>query len=151
MNDLMIPHGLDLIETAIFLVRVGDRAESMSRELLWKIEQERLWQGRFSSMKDFVTSPDGIGKSMPWLSQQKSVYKHYCLDGGLTAKDLEGISNYRLYLGIGIDGPYEERVAAAKTLSLDAMKQLVSSDKHPNCSHEDTHTITICDTCGIRI
>jgi hypothetical protein len=145
-QQITIPKGLNEIDAAIFLVRVSDKATSMTRELLFKIHDEKLWETRFSSWDEFVESPDGLDKSRGWASKNLQVHK-WAIQNSFSRESLEGIDTERLYLASKMEGPALKALTKAQTLSRQDLKdELREAD--PCEIHQ---AITICGKCNCRL
>lgn len=118
MENIPVPQ-LSEIDKAIFLVKLADRAVSGTRALIYKIFEEKLWEGRYSSFGEFVEG--GLGKSQGWASKQLAVYRHFHLEGGIDQEALE-LDTEKLYLASKTEGTPEEQLSRAKTLSRSELK-----------------------------
>ena len=145
--DITVPTGLSDIDKLIYLVRVSDKAENLTREGLYKVHQEGSWQGRFSSWGEFVESPYGLNKSQGWASKHLTIHKHYSLKGGLSSEALEGIATESLYLAASTNGTPEQQVEKARTLSRRALKESREDDGHVHSGE----IVSIHKCCGLRI
>lgn len=145
-KEIAIPAELSPLDALIFLVRIADRAENLSREGLWKVQQDGSWSDRFSSWGEFVESPAGLNKSQSWASKHTNIHEHYTLKGGIAPENLEGIATESLYLAKDLPGTIEEQVAMAKTLSRKELK-----DTKVDGGHEHTEAIRIWKCCNMRI
>lgn len=143
-TDIIIPQNLGDIDKLIYLVRVSDRADSLTREGLHKVFIEEGWKGRFSSWGEFVSSPDGLNKSESWASKHLAIYKHYVLEGGLSQAKLESAATESLYLARLLPGSVIEQLSAASTLSRNELR-LEKNDADP---HEPEYD-TICTICHV--
>lgn len=150
MSDIIVPQGLNELDATIFLVKLSDRASAMSRELLWRIQESKAWESRFSSWNEFVESSDGLGKSASWASKQITVHKHYVIDGKVSHAKLENIDNERLYLAIKLPMSPEEQVVRAETWGRSEIKAELASKGGADCSHDCEH-VTICTRCHSRV
>lgn len=148
LQTIQVPEELSDIDRLIYLVRISDRAENLTREGLWKIHEEGSWGERFSSWAEFVESPDGLNKSQSWASKHLAIHKHYTLTAGLSPEKLEGAATESLYLAKELPGTPEEQLAMARTLSRRELKETLGDGT--NHAHEP-ETITWCKTCHIRI
>ena len=147
MQEIIVPNNLNEVDAAIFLVKVGDKANAMSRELLWKINDQKLWQDKFSCWGEFVESPEGLGKSQSWASKQLSVFSHYA--GKVSQIKMETIDNERLYLAMRLPGTPEEQVQRAELWDRQQIKQELASKDGKDCDHPVT--IKICADCHARV
>jgi len=150
MNEITVPVGLNELDACIFLVKLSDKASSMSRELLYRLQETRHWESRFSSWNEFVESSDGLGKSAGWASKQLAVHKHYIIEGKVSHAKLENIDNERLYLAIKLPMSPEEQVIRAETWGRSEIKAELASNGGADCSHDCEH-VTICTRCHARV
>lgn len=146
MTDITIPQELSDVDKLIYLVRVSDKADSLTREGLYKVFTEEGWKGRFSSWGEFVSSPDGLNKSEGWASKHLNVYRHYTLEGGISQEKLSGIPTESLYLARTIPGSYEKQVQNAKSLSRQALKQKKNDEE---AEMHEPKWVTYCSVCGL--
>lgn len=121
MNEITIPASLSEVDKAIFLVRLSDKAVSATREVLYKIFAEKLWEGRFTSWNEFVKSTDGLAKSPSWASKNLAVYEHFVINAGMSQDELE-MDTEKLYLASKTDGTPAEQLNRAKTLDREDLR-----------------------------
>jgi hypothetical protein len=145
-KEIIVPKGLNEVDAAIFLVKVSDKATAMTREILFKIHEEKLYEGRFSSWDDFVESPDGLDKSRGWASKNLQVHK-WALANGFRRENLEGVDTERLYLASRMEGPALKALAKAQTLSRQDLKEELR-EADPCTEHV---LVTICTKCQVRL
>jgi hypothetical protein len=145
-KEITVPKGLNEVDAAIFLVKVSDKATAMTRELLFKIHEEKLYDGRFSSWDDFVESPDGLDKSRGWASKNLQVHK-WALANSFARESLEGVDTERLYLASKMEGPALKALAKAQTLSRQDLKEELR-EADPCIEHV---SVTICTKCQTRL
>lgn len=143
-TEVSIPNGLSDIDKLIYLVRVSDKADQLTREGLYKVFSEKSWEGRFGSWDEFVTSPDGLNKSAGWASKHLKIYTIYTLEGGVSQDKLLGIPTESLYLARDLDGSIEEKVEKARTLTRQELKISHGEDK----PHEAEY-IEVCKHCWL--
>lgn len=124
-KEITIPKGLSEVDAAIFLVKFADKANAMTRELLWQINEKELWKQKFSSFDEFVESPDGLDKSRGWASKHLAVYKFFVVEHGFSRERLEGIDNERLYLARNLGGAPEKILSRATALSREELREEV--------------------------
>lgn len=148
-QEITIPHSLNEVDSAIFLVRFADKAQAMTRELLWKINEKELWKGRFASFDEFVESADGLDKSRGWASKHLAVYKFFVLDSGVPQSHLEGIDNERLYIARSLKGDTAMVLSQARALSRGELKDEVRDSEHGVHDHVlGVERWGRCSTCG---
>lgn len=147
-QEIIIPKNLNEVDAAIFLVKVSDQANAMSRELLFRINNEKLWQDRFSSWNEFVESPEGLGKSASWASKQLSI--HDCYYGKVSQRKLESIDSERLYLAIRLPGTPEEKLTKAELWGRSEIRDQLASTSEGDCQHDCEH-VTLCSRCSRRV
>lgn len=146
IDPVRVPDGLSTVDALIYLVRISDRAENLTREGLWKVQQDGSWSDRFSSWGEFVESPAGLNKSQTWASKHTSIHEHYTLKGGLSPEKLEGIATESLYIAKDLPGTVEEQMSMARTLSRKELR-----DTKVDGGHEHTEAVRIWKCCGARI
>lgn len=148
--EIVVPQPMSEVDAAIFLVRASDKASSMTRELLYRIKSQNLSEGRFSSFKEFVESPDGLGKTYSWAVKQIKVYEHYVLQGGIPQFELENIDNERLYLAKQLPESVNAQLEKAQSLSRSEIRDELASTPEADCQH-GYPTVTICSHCNKRV
>lgn len=149
-NPIKVPANLNEVDAAIFLVKVSEQANSMTRELLWKIREEKLYEGRFMNFTEFVESPEGLGKSASWASKMCAVHEYYCLQGKVAADQLEEVENEKLYLAMNIKGyTPEQKATRAKSWTRQDIKDETREQEHGICEHTGAYeTFRKCLDCG---
>lgn len=115
--------------------------------LLYRIEQENLWEGRFSSFSDYVESELQISKG--FASKLLQSWKFYVITNGVSPRNLEGVGEEKLYLALKIPGTAEEKLVRAREWTRRELQDEAASKDGVDCEHPDT--ILICATCSKRI
>jgi hypothetical protein len=146
-TEISIPQGLSDLDKLIYLVRISDKADSLTREGLYKVFTEGSWSNRFSSWSEFVQSPDGLNKSESWASKHIATYRHFVLEAGIEPEQLEGVATESLYLARTLPGTPEEQLAMASTLTRRELKE--TSNESTGHVHSG-ETVTIYKCCGMR-
>lgn len=138
------------VDACIWLVKATDKAENLSRRLLYEIEQNKLYDSKFSSWSEFVESPDGLGKTKGWASKQLKIYKRFNLDGGFSNEELENIDSERLYLATLLPGTPQEQLTRSKVWSRSEIQEELRENKHGVHEHELdlSRTSAPCKVCG---
>ncbi len=148
IDEIVVPSELSDVDALIYLVRISDKADALTREGLYKVFTEGTWEGRFSSWGEFVESAGGLNKSQGWASKHLAIHKHYILEGGLSPEKLEGAATESLYMARTLPGTPEEQVSISRTLTRREIKETrQESDGHVHIPK----TLTICEECGIRL
>lgn len=118
----------------------------VAMQKLAEVKEKGAWESVSPNWGEYVEAELGISQS--FASKLLTVHKAYLSDGGLQPLQLHGVDYERLYLARELPGTPEQRVAMAKTLSRRELKET----KVENSDHEHTpKTITVCDTCGMRL
>lgn len=141
-----VPAELSDVDKLIYLVRLSDKADSLTREGLYKVFEEKSWESKFSSWGEFVSSPDGLNKSESWASKRLGVHEHYTIEGGVSQDKLIGIPNESLYLAKFVKGTVEEQLAIANTLNRAEIKEARIDGGHIH----GEETVEIYKCCGMR-
>lgn len=115
---------------------------------LFKIREEKLWQGSFDSYVDFLDSAR-IGEGQ--ASIFASIYKNYVLDGGIDMQRLAQIGYSNLHKAIPLierEG-VEVAVVKAQTLTREEIKDEVREAEHGVHEHtpKDDKRFAFCQ-CG---
>lgn len=119
----------------------------LAMQKLFKIKEENVWTEVSPTWGVYVEQELGISQS--FASRLLTVHRIFLTEGGLQPQQLQGIDTDKLYLAKDLEGTAEEKVAKAKTLTRLELKQSKGVDD-PNHAHVPK-TITICDTCGLRL
>lgn len=119
----------------------------LAMQKLYKIKEENVWQEVSKTWGEYVESELGISQS--FASRLLTVHRVFLTEGGLQPLQLQGIDVDKLYLAKDLEGTAEEKVAKAKTLTRLDLKQSKGIDD-PNHVHVPK-TITICDSCGMKL
>lgn len=101
--------------------------------LLAEIEQKELYKGKYETIFKYAEEECDLAKGT--VSKYLAIVKGYTL-GGVSQRNLEGVDTEKLYLSLSLEGTAEEKLAQAKTLSRDEIKENIREDKHGVCSHE---------------
>jgi len=115
---------------------------------LYKIQDERLWEGEFDTFQDFLQ----LAKiSTAKASMLTNVHKHFAIDGNIPQDKLAGIPYSSLYEAIPLleTRKHSDVVEVARMLTRDEIKAETRELKHGECEHPEK--ITICGKCKKRI
>lgn len=114
---------------------------------LYKIRDEKIWEGSHGSYQDFL---DEIHVSRGNAAMLEAVHKAYVIEGKAEFKQI-GTSYSKLYEAIPLIGEkgVDYAILTANTQTRSDIKELVREKKHGECAHEET--ITICAHCHQRI
>jgi len=115
---------------------------------LYKIREERLWEGTYNSFEDFLAE---IKMTKGNASILASVHKNYVLEGGIEPKQLAGIPYSNLYEAIPLIEKEGVTSAAVKaeTLTRSEIKDEVQEKKlgvHEHIPKDDSRW-AVCE-CG---
>ena len=115
---------------------------------LFKIREEKLWQGSFDSYVDFL---DSARISESQASIFANIHKHYVLDGGIDMQRLAQIGYSNLHKAIPLierEG-VEVAVVKAQTLTREEIKDEVREAEHGIHTHvpKDDKRFAFCQ-CG---
>lgn len=120
---------------------------------LYKIREERLWEGSYHSFNEFLCD---LRLTPGNASILASVHKNYVLDGGIEPQKLAGVSYSNLYEAIPLIEKEGVEAAASKaiTLTRSEIKEEVQEKKlgvHEHAPKDDSRW-AVCE-CGkfIRI
>ena len=116
-------------------------------ERLYKIRQERIWEGEYDNLEEFLTELD-ITQST--CSKLCSIYEHWVLKGKISLEVLAGVSWTNLYSSIPRleSESHKDVLEDAKLLTRQDIIEKGREIKHPNCSHKTTYKLEICRDCG---
>lgn len=116
--------------------------------LLYRIDQEKSWEGQFSSFGEYVEQECQL--SQGYASKLLQSWKFYVIDGGLSQAKLNGVDAEKLYLALKLpDGTPEKRLIQAQTLSRQELRAELAEKDGEDCQHEQT--VTICSRCHQRV
>lgn len=120
-------------------------------ERLYKIREEKLWEGEYEDFDTFILE---MKLSKPTVSKLCSVYETFVLTHKIPTKKLAPIGWSSLYA----IAPYattlekaEELVDRAGLLTRDHLvTSLKDEAKDAGCAHTNTRTVVVCNDCSHR-
>lgn len=119
----------------------------LGAKLLYEISEKKLWEGNYDSFGEYVESECQISVSQS--SKLIKSWKHFAIEGGFAAKELESIDMEKLYLATSLKGTPREQLEVARVLTRKEMIEQGREEKNGKiCQHTP---ITICSTCHIRL
>ena len=116
-------------------------------ERLYKIRQDRIWEGEYDNLEEFLMELD---ITAPTCSKLCSIYENWVVKGKVSIELLAGTSWSTLYLTV----PRLQNESAKDVLEdvkLLTRKDIVDKSKeikYPNCKHTNFYTLKICEDCG---
>ena len=146
MNALKITNHKYLVETEEIKKGI-ETSFLILAEHLYKICQERIWEGEYDNLREFLLK---IEISQSFCSKLCSVYEQWVIKGKKSFESLSTISWTNLYHSIprlkdeDIDVVYED----AKLLTRQDIIEKGRELKHPDCKHKNTYKLEICEDCG---
>lgn len=95
---------------------------------LYKISEEKLWEGGYDSFNDFLQNAN-VNKGT--ASKLVNIYRSYVIDGGVTVEQLAGVPYTNLYQAIPLIGKEgaEHAAALAETLTKEEIKEELREQK----------------------
>lgn len=118
--------------------------------LLYKINEERLWEGKYSSFGEYVETECQI--SGAWASKLTQLWKFYVIDGGVPKKRLVGIDYDKLYLAAKLPrGTIEQRLVRAREWNRQELRAELAIIDGKECEHPEERRVTLCGVCGKRV
>lgn len=122
-------------------------------ELLYKIRTEKLWQQAYESYDDFLME---LRMSKGTASKLAKIYKVFVLDANLPTEEVARAS----WSTLGAILPHitpsnaaewlNKAILLSRTDILRELKEQETGIPMTDCKHEKTHTIAICDDCGVK-
>jgi hypothetical protein len=116
---------------------------------LIEIKDKKLWQGAYSSFKEYLEQACQISPGM--ASKLIKVYQHYVLEGGFSQRNLQGVDNEKLYMLVEAPMTVETKFTKAQNLSRAELRQELAEHNHPTCTHPQTYSVLICEDCQKRL
>lgn len=115
---------------------------------LYKVQQEKLWDGEYDSFMEFI---DAAGLKRPFATILTTIHKVYVVEGRVSAPKLAAAGYSKLYDAIPLlEGADTKTVVAKATLlTLSELRDEVRDENHAECKHENI--IQICADCKKRI
>lgn len=101
---------------------------------LYELQTSGEYKQKSETFGEFVEEYCQISEGM--ASKLIKVWKHYHIEGGLAAKELEGVDSEKLYLGVTLKGTPEEQLKTAKVLTRQEIKEQAREEEHGPCDHE---------------
>lgn len=115
--------------------------------LLYKIREEKLYEGKYSSFGAYCEEECQISQS--FAAKVCHVYGHYVLEGGLQPKQIGQVDAEKLYLALRLPGDAEAQFTRASTWSRSDIKAELASKGVEECIHPSY--VEICTVCHARI
>jgi hypothetical protein len=116
--------------------------------LLYRIYEEKLWEGQYSSFSEYTETECQLSKG--YASKLLQSWQYFVVDGGFSAKQLHNIDAEKLYMALKLpDGTPEQRLVKAREWSRDDFRAELSSKEGVDCPCDVT--IRICTKCGKRV
>lgn len=138
----------DFVRDTIDLVK---QIETRFLELgarLYRIKEEKLWEGSYDSYSEFL---DSAQINHGHASILASIHKHYIIDGGKKQETLAGIGYSNLYEAIPLiekDG-VDTAIVKASTLTRSEIKDEVRDVEHGEHDHiVGDERWGVCKHCG---
>lgn len=115
-------------------------------QLLYHIKTEELWRGKYESFAEYLEQEVRVSESA--ISKLLSVYKHYCIEGGVSLRKLEVVDMEKAYLALRLPAPVDKQLASAQTLSRGELRREIQ-DPNDECTHQNCGTV--CFDCHKRV
>lgn len=124
-------------------------------ERLYKIREERLWEGEYVDFNEFIRE---TRLSKATVSKLTGIYEKFILLGGIPREEVAktGWSNISLFLPM-IQSKKDARDIFDKIAPLDrtdcerTYREMKSGVSMGECKHGDIYTLDICRDCGIKM
>ncbi len=114
---------------------------------LYKIQEEKLWEGKYSSFGEFVEQ--GCGISEAFASKLVKVYRYYHIEHGLSPRKLEAIDTEKAYMAINLNGNPEHKLLKAQEWNRQELKdELASGPNGEDCEHKVLVVKHFCKACS---
>lgn len=122
-------------------------------ESLWKIREERMWEGQWTSFGEFLME---MKMSEPTASKLINIWAKFVMEFGINpflVVEAGGWGNVAEILPVVKDKlSAEEWLGKAKVLTREDLRTEIRIAKGgtppEDCSHGDSYTIKVCRTCG---
>lgn len=114
---------------------------------LYKIQEEKLWEGKYSSFGEFVET--GCGISQSFASKLLKVYTYYHIENGISPRKLQEIDTEKSYLAIQLNGEAEHKLIKAQEWSRQDLKDsLAEGPNGEECGHKVLIIKHQCKACS---
>lgn len=118
--------------------------------LLYKIEQEKLWEGAYSSFTEYVEEECQLSRG--FASKLLQVWKYYAIEGGVLPQNLSGVDSDKLYFAMRLpSGTVEERLVKAREWNRGDLRAELSTTEDGDCQHPEESRIILCSKFGKRV
>lgn len=118
--------------------------------LLYQIQENKLWEGQYSSFSEYVEQECQIGKSQ--ASKLIQAWKYYVIEGGVSQNKLTGIDADKLYLTTKLPtGTIEQRLVKAREWNRDDLRAELSTVDGEECKHPEGKRVVLCGVCGRKV
>lgn len=119
---------------------------------LYRIRDEKLYEGEYESFDDFVITAK---LSKATASKLITVYEKFVLEHNLPRKALASVGWSSLYTIAPYAGTKAKAIELVEKATLltradleDSLRSEEDTHKHHNCKHTDTRLVRVCNECG---
>lgn len=114
---------------------------------LYQIQEEKLWEGQYSSFGEFIET--GCGISQSFASKLLKVYTYYHIQHGLSPRKLQEIDTEKAYMAISLNGEPEHKLLKAAEWNRQELKdELASNPDGSECGHKVLIIKHQCKACS---
>ena len=117
-------------------------------ELLWKIREEKMWEGSFSSFSEYLNSECQISDGQ--ASKLLKSYEYFVITHGFGQDKIAGVDFEKLYLSTSLPFEPEGQLLRAKEWTRQEIRDQLSSGPEGDCKHDCPH-VEICSRCSRRV
>jgi hypothetical protein len=122
----------------------------MGIAILYKIQQESLWEGQFSSLNEYIEQECQISKG--YASKLLQSWKYFVVDGGVLRQNLIGIDPDKLYFALRLPkGTIEQRLVKAREWNREDLRAELAIVDGEECKHPLDKRVSLCSACGKRV
>lgn len=119
-------------------------------ELLYRIREESLFIGQFSSFKEYVEQECQL--SAGYASKLLTAWEYYVVNGGVSPRNLVGVDAEKLYLATKLPtGSVQQRFVKACEWSRSDFRDELASSEGVDCAHPEDKRVIICGQCSKRV
>lgn len=118
--------------------------------LLYRIREENLYEGQFSSFGEYVEQECQLSKG--YASKLLQAWEYYVIEGGVSPRNLQGVDAEKLYLAIKLPtGTPEQRFIKAHEWSRQDFRDELSTKDGLDCAHPEDKRVILCGVCLKRV
>lgn len=136
----------DILDRAADCFKHARGSLMQGAKYLHQISTEKLWEGKYSSLNEFLEQDCQI--SAGYASKLIKVYEYYIVQSGVSPRKLEAVDVEKAYLAISLNGIAEHKLIQATEWNRQQLKDELASGPDGDCSHKVLIIKHQCKACS---